>query len=81
MVEVLNENDNKPEFLQRSVQPLHLSEVKQITAYILLTIVQKFGSIPFLSFFLPINIFVHHQCVKLIKSNSEDMYNDDSYFK
>ncbi len=52
MVEVLNENDNKPEFLQRSVQPLRLSEVKQNTAYILLTIVQKFG-VNTISLFLP----------------------------
>ncbi|XP_051725911.1 cadherin-related family member 5 [Ctenopharyngodon idella] len=32
MVEVLNENDNKPEFLQSSIQPLHLSELTAVNS-------------------------------------------------
>ncbi|XDV29157.1 hypothetical protein PO909_032310 [Leuciscus waleckii] len=32
MVEVLNENDNKPEFLQSSIQPLQLSELTAVNS-------------------------------------------------
>uniref|UniRef100_A0A8C2A5H4 Cadherin domain-containing protein n=1 Tax=Cyprinus carpio TaxID=7962 RepID=A0A8C2A5H4_CYPCA len=34
LVEVLNENDNKPEFLQRSVQPLQLSELTAVNSVV-----------------------------------------------
>ncbi|XP_043120893.1 protocadherin beta-10 [Puntigrus tetrazona] len=34
MVEVLNENDNKPEFLQKSAQPLQLSELTAVNSVV-----------------------------------------------
>ncbi|XP_048025566.1 uncharacterized protein LOC125254785 isoform X2 [Megalobrama amblycephala] len=34
MVEVLNENDNKPEFLQSSIQPLQLSELTAVNSVV-----------------------------------------------
>lgn len=30
MVEILNENDNKPRFVERTIQPLYISEVGEV---------------------------------------------------
>ena len=35
MVEILNENDNKPRFVERTIQPLYISEVGEVHKWLL----------------------------------------------